>query len=140
MTPHLFLLLLAAAGTAQTLVLAHIRRKSRNRFPGLDNRCCCLVLESRYSRLFGIANELAGLILYLSVALLIIMTIKNVFPAKTWDLLSHLLIFAGVLISAFLSYLQWKVIKAWCSWCLLSALTLLTMGIIVALWDIGFSA
>ena len=48
-----------------------------------------------------------------------------------FDLAVRWIIIGGMAMSLALFYIQWRVIKAWCFWCILSAGTTFAMGVIV---------
>lgn len=91
-----------------------------------DIRClgtsdCDQVLLSPYSTIAGIPLALFGLIYYL------VLTVFLFYFFQSGDRRSIgaivLLSGLGLIFSAWLVYLQYAVITAWCSYCLLSALT-----------------
>lgn len=92
------------------------------------NGDCKSVLFSKYAKTFGVPLEIAGFIYYLLIAVAYFLIATN--PMLQIDFLSVkifktiliLITFAGFLFSAYLTILQWKIIKAWCSWCLASAI------------------
>jgi uncharacterized membrane protein len=94
---------------------------------------CTVVLESEYNHLFGLHNDVLGILFYASVFILagIFLWFGNLNPLLI-TLLKILIGVSGVMSLVF-TYLQWKVIKAWCFWCLCSAFTTWAMCVIV-LW------
>lgn len=83
----------------------------------LTDASCDVVRESRYSRLGGIPVSLLGIAGYLSMVLVSLST----FPKrKKWNFLFFLAT-GAVSFSAYLTYLELFVIKAVCSWCVISA-------------------
>lgn len=134
MTPHALLFTIAAIGISETAYL--IRKRRANQRPvcvlGQD---CNKVLESKYNAFLGIPNDVLGFIFYVSVTLLNALLVIDGEYIRTWALLTEpllkLMIFGGVGMSLVLFYLQWRVIKAWCFWCLMSAATTFLMGFIV---------
>jgi len=130
MTPHALLFTLAAIGIAETVYL--IRKRMAQEEPvcilGED---CQRVLESKYNKILGIHNEIFGLAFYIAISFLTAFLVIGIEPMIFWDMSVKILIALGVVMSIILIYLQWRVIKAWCFWCVLSALTVFVMGIIV---------
>ncbi len=83
---------------------------------------CDRVTHSRFSRTFGIPNELLGAFYFLSVLALIFLPLWGFSPV--WDLYAlFFLLLLGGLFSLYLIALQAFVIRAWCAWCLGVALT-----------------
>ena len=82
------------------------------------NESCSIVTESKWSKMFFIRNEVLGLLYYVSIliaGLMIFLTQANI---KTF-----LIIGTGgaFLFSLFLVYVQAKIIKSYCFYCLISA-------------------
>ena len=79
---------------------------------------CELVMESRWSHMFGVRNEVLGVLHYLLVLAAAItiflanVNIKNIIIIETGG---------ALLFSLFLVYLQARVIKNYCFYCLISA-------------------
>jgi len=48
-----------------------------------------------------------------------------------WNLVIKILVTIASLASVFFTYLQWRVIRVWCFWCLMSAGTIWLMGVIL---------
>ena len=130
MTAHALLFTLAAIGISETAYL--IRKRRQNERPvcvlGED---CQKVLTSKYNSLLVWKNDEAGLLFYIVAALITALIVIGVGPVTLLKSLVEFLILASVLISLILLYLQWKVIRAWCFWCVMSAFTTFLMGIIV---------
>ena len=86
---------------------------------------CDTVAKSPYSILLGIPLSLLGLIFYVIILMLLIIQHKNFFPA--WkEYIQPTLLFVttlGFLSSVYFTYLQGWVIGAWCTYCIISAIT-----------------
>lgn len=119
MTIQAFIYFLAILGIAETLYLLG-KKLEKKRPVCIIGEKCNIALESKYSRIFVIPNEVLGLLFYISVVLL---------GVSQQKILMELTIFSGAAFSLFLVYLQWRVIKAWCFWCLMSAATVFLMAI-----------
>jgi len=90
---------------------------------------CYTVNESQYSYLFGIPLSVYGIAFYLMVFLLALV--------KKYKVLFAFSVF-GVLFSAYLTYLEFFVIYAWCQWCIASAiLTVLIFAVSLLLLKFG---
>ena len=127
---HVLLFTLAAIGIAETVYL--IRKRIVKEEPVcIFGRECYKVLESKYNKLFGIHNEVLGLAFYIAISFLTAFLAIGIEPMIFWDMSLKILIALGVVMSIILIYLQWRVIKTWCFWCVLSALIVFVMGIIV---------
>ncbi len=127
MTSYAFLFTMAAIGISETSYLIRQRRKGEKPVCVLGEDCN-KVLQSRYNALLGVKNDEAGLVFYIVVALLSALIVIGAGPVGLFASMVELLILASVLISIILLYLQWKVLAAWCFWCVMSAFTTLAMG------------
>lgn len=81
---------------------------------------CGVVAGSKYAAFLGVPVAAWGLSFYTAVAIFFYLRL-NKFLLVTGII--------GVIFSAYLTYLEAFVIKAWCQWCILSAW--LTVGILI---------
>ena len=88
---------------------------------------CQTVQSSRYSEIAGIPIAILGLGMYLALLGLTIARWRRPGLAETLVVATFGIALAGVIYSAYLTYLEIAVIKAICQWCVISAL--LTLGI-----------
>ena len=83
------------------------------------NSKCEVVTESRWSHMFGVRNELLGLVYYL----LVLVAAFYLFFTNAQIKLYLIILTGGAFVfSLFLIYLQSYVIKSYCFYCLISAL------------------
>lgn len=122
---------IAAVGISETAYLLRTRWEGRKPVCPAGEHCL-LVLQSTWSHLLGVPNEVPGFLFYCVLALIAAFVVIGVEPLALWTTIRNILILFGALFSLFLTYLQWRVIRAWCSWCLLSALTTWLMALLVA--------
>ena len=99
-------------------------------------RDCDRVIRSPYSRLLGIHNSAIGFWLFIFIFL---MTSLHQLDLEPWPKLTSLtlivLSFVGTLVSLYLAYIQFFVLKGLCNWCLTSALLILAIFILtVTAW------
>jgi uncharacterized membrane protein len=137
MTSYALLFTLAAIGIAETHYLIRKRRESEKPVCPIGGGCS-FVLESKYNKLFGIHNDLLGLGFYLSVAAL---TAIVVVDEEVAQILMHAIaamVGGALIMSAYFFYLQWRVIKHWCFWCLMSAFTVIGMSAILILSRLSY--
>ncbi|MBI4427306.1 MAG: hypothetical protein HY569_02390 [Candidatus Magasanikbacteria bacterium] len=130
MTVYALLFTLAAIGASETVYLIR-KRVSAEKPVCLIGGSCNLVLESKYSKIFGIHNDILGLLFYFTALFISGFLVIGVAPLAFWDFIFKFAIAVGSLLSLVFTYLQWKVIKAWCFWCLMSAFTVWLMGVII---------
>lgn len=88
---------------------------------------CRKVLESEYSSILGIHNDVLGLAFYITIAVLGILLALGINPYNIMDIMLEAMVIGGSLASVALLYIQWRVIRAWCSWCIISAATIFVM-------------
>lgn len=130
MTALALIFSLAAIGISETAYL--IRKRIASEKPvcilGED---CVTVLTSKYNRLFFIHNDVLGFITYVVISVIAAFLVIGVEPIFFWNLVLKILVTVASLISVLFTYLQWRVIRAWCFWCLMSAFTIWLMGVII---------
>lgn len=123
---------MAAIGIAETSYLLRERYASRKPICPIGGGCS-QVLESRYNKTLGIYNDLLGLAFYLVMAVVAALLLLEVGDSTLLNQAAAVSTGIALLMSARFFYLQWRVIQAWCFWCLLSALTILLMSLILLL-------
>ena len=130
MNAYSLLFTLAAIGISETVYL--IRQRSMEEKPICPiGGGCVKVLTSPYNRIFGMHNDLLGLLFYSWTAFLAALAVIGVPPIEAWLVFVILNVSAAAIMSAYFVFLQWRVIKAWCFWCLMSAATVAGMAIIL---------
>ena len=85
---------------------------------------CSTVTESKWSNIFYVRNEVLGLLFYVLMLAGIIIIISRVAPQFS-SLVGLLMIVASraaVLFSLFLVFVQFRIIKDYCFYCLLSGI------------------
>lgn len=121
-------LVLAFVGllNAGYLLWKHYRHRNQPMVCPLTHDCS-KVTESPYAHLLPVRNETLGTLFYVVVLLGMIGTI--VFPSlQKWGyLLLSIAAGSGVIFSGILVYIQAKVIKDYCFYCLISALVTLLL-------------
>lgn len=130
MTNHALLFTLAAIGVSETVYLIQVRKAAARPVCVIGGNCH-KVLESRYSKTLGIHNDVLGLVFYSGVSILTAFLVITPGVQWWWEMLVRILIDIGAVFSLYLSYLQWRVIRQWCFWCLMSAVTVYLMFLIV---------
>lgn len=137
MTAHALLFTLAAIGISETAYLIR-KRIARERPVCVIGQECHRVLESKHNNILGIPNEVSGLIFYVTISLITAFLVIGVEPIKFWYISAKILIGIGTIMSLIFTYLQWQIIKAWCFWCLMSAITVFLMAFIVITSNLTF--
>ena len=135
MTLEAILFTLACVGIAETAYLVRTRRTGQKPVCFIGKECD-KVLGSKYSKIVLFHNDTWGTLFYVAIALLTAFLVIGVEPLIWWERFMKIFVGAGAVISLVLIYLQWKVIRAWCFWCVLSALTVFGMGIILLIFKL----
>lgn len=135
MTPHALLFTLAAIGISETAYLIRMRF-AHSKPVCVVGGSCQIVLDSKYNHVFGVHNDLAGLFFYVFASLVTALLVIGTGYSDLLEKAAQILIGFSSLVSVFFVYLQARVIKAWCFWCLMSAGTIWLMGLIVLLTNL----
>jgi len=88
----------------------------------LNSGDCATVNASRYSEIFGIPVSLLGLLAYLTIIGIHALETRSRFFKQNGNLLIFGLSLAGVVFSAYLTYISKYVINAVCPFCVASAI------------------
>jgi len=115
------LIVLAVFGLVDSAYLWYEhRQKNASLICPLDHDCSA-VTESRWANMFGVRNEVLGAIYYFLMLLGgvgLAMKGETTFPLKTLLVAASL---GGFIFSGFLTVVQFRVIKDYCFYCLISA-------------------
>ena len=120
MNTAIILATLSTLGILNTSYLVHHKiRGTLVRCIAFPPHWCEIVQKSSYSKLFGvIPNSYLGLALY---TVLLVLSVFLFFGFQVL-LALQLLILAGFLFSLYFLYIQAVVLRAFCTWCVLSAI------------------
>ncbi len=135
MTLYALLFTLACIGIAETSYLIK-KRKRKEEAVCFIGKECAKVLGSKYSKVILFHNDTWGLLFYIFISAVTAFIVIGLEPILWWEIFTNISIAAAAVISVILTYLQWRVIRAWCFWCVLSALTIFGMGIILLAFEI----
>lgn len=91
---------------------------------------CQKVQYSKYSKTFGVPNSVAGFVMYALILVLSYLFFQGVLPFF-W---AQIVIGAGFLFSMYFLYIQASVLKAYCTWCVLSAISFSVMAVVAFLF------
>ena len=131
LTPFALLFTIAAIGISETAYLIQKRISAEQPVCPIGGGCET-VLNSKYNRLFlGIHNEVFGFLFYTAFAVISALLVIDVGQIKLLITAALALLAGATLASAFFTYLQWRVIRAWCFWCVMSAITVGLMDIVM---------
>jgi uncharacterized membrane protein len=89
---------------------------------------CSEVITSRYSHILGVPLPVLGLAMYSVLTSLSLIAIKLRGNIRPFLMLSiYAIALSGTLYSVFLTYLQFSVLQSLCTWCLGSALVVISI-------------
>ena len=124
---YLLLILITCLGIINTLYLSyHAIKGTLVACWGFPDEWCEKVQKSKYSKTFGIPNPYLGLGMLVVILVLILLSDKGMIPF--WVVGS--IISFGFAFSIYFLYIQAKVIKAYCTWCVVSFLVFLLLFIL----------
>lgn len=108
----------AIIGFGVSIYLLH-RRTSQKKLMCPRKGDCEKVVSSIHGAIFGVHNDVLGAIFYAGMLVL--------FPLASIDVVARFLLLSGALVgflySMYLILVQIVVIRAWCLWCTISALS-----------------
>lgn len=120
MSPLFLILLLEILGAIATIYLIGKRQAGEKPVcPIGDN--CHTVLSSKYNKMFFVHNDELGLVFYLVAIFFAVALLNNFGPIELIEKIFGLMLAAASTLSVVFVYLQWRVIRAWCFWCVFSA-------------------
>lgn len=122
------ILVLAGIGIVNTLYLvSHAITKTPVKCLFFPPEWCQKVQNSKYSRTFGIPNSITGLAFYAVIFILTLLFNQGNVPF--WPITTIVTI--GFLFSLYFTIIQGAILKAYCTWCVLSAIDFLLLFIVV---------
>lgn len=113
---------LAAAGLIDAIYLTFLKLLNQKSLCLQGVGDCWSVNTSKYSEFMGIPVSILGASAYLLILILLLLEAKGTFWKENSKLFVFGLTLAGVIYSAYLTYLEIAVIKAICPFCVLSAI------------------
>lgn len=123
-------------GIANTIYLSYCCITKKNvKCLFLPDKMCFKVQYSKYSSTFGIPNPYLGLTMLVAIFVFTILYIQSLVPFE----IIFAIISAGFIFSLYFTYIQAFVIKAFCTWCVLSALIFTILFIVSLIKMIGSS-
>lgn len=120
---YILLLVFVAIGIANTVYLSiHAVTKAPVKCLWFPPEWCKKVQYSPWSKTLGIPNPYAGLGFNLVILALLILILTNVFAGIPLYWIMKMVITIGFLFSLYFTFIQAFVLKAFCTWCVLSAI------------------
>lgn len=120
----IIVLFFSAVGILDTFYLIyHKIRGTEIACPFFPKEWCRKVQQSKYSKIFGIPNAVLGFVMFMAIFVLTWLYIHGIVSA--WPIL--ILVIIGFLFSMYFTYVQGFILKAFCTWCLVSAISFTVM-------------
>lgn len=133
LTLYALLFTIAAIGISEASYLVQKRKSNEAPVCPIGGGCEA-VLKSEYNKVFGVNNDLLGLLFYIASALIagVVVIYENRPDIQSIGInILGIMLIGATIMSVYFVYLQWKVIKNWCFWCIMSAATVVAMDVIV---------
>jgi uncharacterized membrane protein len=92
---------------------------------------CTKVQYSKFSKTFGVPNPVWGFLMYAAILVLTYMVTQG---SASFNVVKGIVTF-GFLFSMYFTFIQAFVLRAFCTWCVVSALNFVVM--FLAVWIIG---
>ena len=116
------LTILAIVGLLDSWYIFYKKQKNEKLvcFIGQD---CNEVVNSKYSHIYGVPNEVLGIIFYLFILGIVGLLAFGITEFHDISLIAviHFIAFFALLLSIFLTTIQAFVLKAWCEYCLVAS-------------------
>lgn len=125
MLKSILLLVLCLIGILETIYLIHKRKKAEHPVC-IIGEGCSVVLNSKYNKTLGIHNDLLGLIFYIITIGVIVTSLLT----RTPDYFIQICLITGTISSIIFMIIQFGVLRSFCFWCTMSALTIFAMDAI----------
>lgn len=124
-TPILLIIIFSCIGLLDTIYLSyHSLTKTDVYCLFFPKRWCMKVQHSKFSKTFGIPNGYLGLLMYV---LILILTLLFLYAsAPFWPIAT--LVTIGFLFSLYFLFIQAFVLRAFCTWCVVSFINFTVMA------------
>ena len=119
MSPFILLLILDLIGLSIAIYLVWKRKRDESPVCIIGEECHA-VLGSKYNKIFGIHNDVLGVFFYLGMFGMVTLLKYDIGPVILLLQGLKLMVGGGAVMAAIFMFLQWKVIKKWCFWCITS--------------------
>ncbi len=132
-TPIVLILIFSFIGIINTIYLSyHSFTKTPVKCLFFPQEWCLKVQQSKWSKTFGIPNTYAGLTIYFLIFILTLLGI-NGFPMMVEFVKG--LIYFGFAFSMYFVFIQAFILKAFCTWCVVSAVDFVILLITILMFN-----
>lgn len=116
----------SAIGVADTLYLIyHMVRKTDVACLFFPKEWCRKVQYSPWSKTLGVPNSVAGLVIYLLILVLGFFYLRGTVPFLSLQIVIGI----GFLFSMYFTFIQAFILRAFCTWCVVSAINFIVMTV-----------
>ena len=92
---------------------------------------CDAVVNSKYGKTFGVHNEIGGMLYYGYIFILYFTSVISTAEIPSYLFtIANLATLGAFLFSLYLVFIMWRVLRAWCSWCISSAILSTTIALL----------
>ncbi|MDP3956311.1 MAG: vitamin K epoxide reductase family protein [bacterium] len=135
---QLFIALCAICGFSISLYILKTKHRPVGKMLCPFHLQCDVVVNSKYGKTFGIHNEYGGMLYYGFTAIVYVLAFFSpaLLPAEVYSL-AYLASAGAFVFTLYLVFIMWRVLKAWCSWCITSA-TMSTLILLCSYWLYSF--
>lgn len=124
----IILYIFSIIGILDTLYLIYHKLKGTNvACPFFPKEWCMVVQHSPRSKMFGIPNSVLGLLMYILIFVLNMLYIGG--SVAFWPI--QAIVTFGFLFSIYFTYVQAFILRAFCTWCVISAINFVVMALAV---------
>jgi len=121
----------AGLGILDTLYLSyHVFTKKPVACWFFPDAWCKKVQYSHFSKTFGIPNPFLGFLMYAAIIVLAYLSAAGTVPF----LWVQIVIAIGLLFSIYFTFIQAFVLKAFCTWCVVSAINFVVLALAAFVW------
>lgn len=135
--PIILILILSFLGIINTAHLAkHSIKHTDVECIGFPKKWCRKVQYSKYSKTMGMPNPHLGLIMYIAIFTLTLLFTLGIAPYTYTILPVAFLIIIGFLFSLYFTIIQAFILRAFCTWCIISAFEFVLLAATILVYQI----
>ncbi len=101
----------------------YIKKKRHQKLACPREEPCGVVIHSHYSYTLGVPNELLGLLYFLLILIALIIFVTVPVVPKVFNIILGVVAIVGGLFSIYFVFLQAFILRKWCEWCLVVAIS-----------------
>jgi uncharacterized membrane protein len=130
MLQYLGIIIAATVGFVLSIYIWRKKKQGEKLFCLIGDDCN-RVVNSRYATTLGASNEIIGILYYAGIAIAFSLGLSGLVSFSFWWLTP--ITGVAALFSVYLVSVQLFILKEWCEWCLVSAITSIIIFILILL-------